>query len=268
MSGTRAPQSSRPSLRKSATPTGSGEKAGEVTQLELRGQAIEARLRVHPRARRLSIRVKATTGELVVVRPARTSRAEALEFVHSHTDWILSRLGALPRPVPFAEGESIPLRGELHLIRSVAAQLRAVEANEETRTLNVAGTGARLAARLKTWLKNQARADIARAGARYAAASGQALPRITLRDTTSRWGSCSERSGLSFSWRLVMAPPFVLDYVVAHECAHLVHMNHGPEFWEHLRTLTGEVDAAEAWLDRHGARLHAYGRTQPDEAPV
>ena len=243
----------------SEPPAGFGQTMRDIAQLEIGGRPVEAHLRVHPRARRVSIRVKATTGELVVVRPARTSREEALAFVHSHTDWIQKRLGMLPSPVPFEEGAWIPLRGEMHRIQRVQAQLRHVEADENARLLRVAGAGPHLAARLETWLKGQARSDIRAAGERHAAACGKTLPRITLRDTTSRWGSCSERSGLSFSWRLIMAPSFVLDYVVAHECAHLVHMNHGAPFWTHVRRLTDAVDAAEAWLGAHGANLHAYG---------
>jgi hypothetical protein len=113
--------------------------------------------------------------------------------------------------------------------------------------------------RVADFLKREAHRDIEAAVARHARSIGVKPKRIAVRDTVSRWGSCSATGGLSFSWRLILAPPFVLDYLAAHEVAHLVHLNHSPKFWSLLRRACPETNRAEAWLKAHGANLHRYG---------
>ncbi len=125
--------------------------------------------------------------------------------------------------------------------------------------LLVPGDPAAFSRRVGDHLKALARADLLAAVERHAAALGRRPARVVLRDTTSRWGSCSSRGTLSFSWRLVLAPPFVLDYLAAHEVAHLAEMNHGPVFWDHCRRLCPRSDEARAWLKANGAGLHAIG---------
>ena len=113
--------------------------------------------------------------------------------------------------------------------------------------------------RVADFLKREARADLIAAAARHAAALGVAIGRVSIKDTTSRWGSCSASGDLSFSWRLVLAPPYVLDYLAAHEVAHRREMNHGPRYWENVARLFPDYKRAEAWLKAHGATLHRYG---------
>src|SRR5690606_38621238 len=107
------------------------------------------------------------------------------------------------------------------------------------------------------FLKAQARADLSMLVARHAAALGVRPGRITMRDTVSRWGTCAANRDLSFSWRIVMAPPAVIDYLAAHEVAHMREMNHGPRFWELCRSLSPRTDECREWLRRNGSALHA-----------
>ena len=125
--------------------------------------------------------------------------------------------------------------------------------------LSVSCDAAHVARRVRDFLAREAKRDLTEAIERYAAQLGQRPVRVTLRDTRSRWGSCTARGELNFSWRLILAPPTVLDYLVAHEMAHLREMNHSPRFWALVHALCPHTDAAEAWLKRHGTGLHRYG---------
>jgi predicted metal-dependent hydrolase len=129
----------------------------------------------------------------------------------------------------------------------------------------VAGDSPHIARRVREFLEAEAKRDLAAAVRRYTGALGVAAKRITVRDTTSRWGSCSASQTLNFSWRLIMAPPYVLDYLAAHEVAHLIHLNHSPRFWALARKLSPDTDRAETWLKAHGVDLHRYGQMEPME---
>ena len=211
---------------------------------------------------RLSVDVRRGV-ELVV--PARASRAHALAFARSQAGWILARLAATPARVPFADGARVPLLGVPHTVRLCRQGdlFAGVDAGAGVavrgRRLVVGATSDDAAARLAGWLRARAAHELDARAARFAARIGLRARRVTVRDPRSRWGSCSARGALSFSWRLVMAPEPVLDYVIAHEVAHLAEMNHGPRFWTLVRRLIGEPGPARAWLRKNGATLHAYG---------
>ena len=233
--------------------------------LRLGGRAVRVRLRRSRRARRIGLNVDVRLGGVEVVVPMRASRAEALAFVQAKAAWIHARLDALPRRVPFAEGAAVPVLGVLHTIR--LSRQRDLFAGVDPRAgvevrgrkLLVGGTPDEAARRVEGWLRARAEDEIGARARRTGARIGRRAARITLRDPRSRWGSCSARGALSFSWRLVLAPESVLDYVVAHEVAHLVEMNHGPRFWALVRSLICDVDQARAWLRANGEGLHAYG---------
>lgn len=215
-------------------------------------------------ARRLTLRVRAATRDAVLTMPPRSSLVRAKIFVDRHAAWIGVRLARLPMVTPFGPGASVPVRGVAHEIlhRPGARGTVWVEAGDapgRSPKLCVSGEEPFVARRVRDWLMRQARADLAAAVDRHAAALGIAPKRLTLRDTTSRWGSCSSAGALNFSWRLIMAPPHVLDYLAAHEVAHLKHMNHSAAYWSTLATLYPEVAAAEAWLKRHGTGLMHFG---------
>jgi predicted metal-dependent hydrolase len=212
-------------------------------------------------ARRFTLRVRGATRDVVLTMPARSSLKSAREFAERHAAWIGARLARLPRPVTFEPNSAAPLRGIDHRIvhRPGARGVVWLERDEAGPTICVAGDLAHVARRVADFLKREARRDLETAVARYSKALDVEARRITLRDTTSRWGSCSSTGALNFSWRLILAPSFVLDYLAAHEVAHFVHMNHSPAFWKITKRLFPETDRAEEWLKNHGADLHRFG---------
>ena len=213
-------------------------------------------------ARRITLRVRSATRDVVLTLPARGSIAAAREFAERHGAWIGARLKRLPQPVVFTPGAVIPVRGVDHVIlhRPGARGLISVEAfGAGGLALCVPGAEPHVERRVTDYLRREARRDIEAAVRHHTAAIGAPARSVTLRDTTSRWGSCSSTGALNFSWRLVMAPSFVLDYLAAHEVAHLVHMNHSQRFWKLTRRLSPDTDRAEAWLKAHGPDLHRFG---------
>ena len=247
------------------------EKPAPVTAFDIchAGETYRVAVKRSAAARRLILRVRASTRDVVLTMPARGSLAAAREFTQRHGGWIGARLRRLPTPVLFMPGAVIPLRGVDHVILHCPERRGAiaVEAAPDGRlALCVAGGAAHVPRRVADYLKAQARRDIEAAVAFHTRALGQAARTITLRDTTSRWGSCSAAGALNFSWRLILAPAYVLDYLAAHEVAHLVHMNHSARFWKLTRQLSPDTDRAEAWLKAHGGGLHKFGLRAVAEA--
>ncbi|GJD95548.1 M48 family metallopeptidase [Methylobacterium iners] len=218
-------------------------------------------LRRRPTARRLTLRVSSATGDVVMTLPARTSIATAQRFAVSHGGWIAARLARVPERTLLEPGAIVPLRGVPHRIEHRGERSRATLAETvgEEAVIAVSCEAPHVPRRVRDFLEREARADLRRSVETYAAALGQAPKRITVRDTRSRWGSCTARGDLNFSWRLILAPPVVLDYLVAHEMAHLREMNHSPRFWALVGSLCPHVEEAERWLKRNGAALHRYG---------
>jgi len=181
-----------------------------------------------------------------------------LRFLAAQRGWIAARLDALPLPVPFAEGAIVPVFGVMHRIcrdsDPAAPPVTIVDG-----AIRVRGAPEHVARRVRDHLVRLARAELGRRARIYAARIGRPLARVGVRDTRSRWGSCSAKGSISFSWRLVLAPEPVLDYVVAHEVAHLAEMNHGPRFWRLVRTLAPDCATPRAWLKRHRSGLFSYG---------
>ena len=209
-------------------------------------------LRRSPRARRMTLRVGRTDGAVTLVLPSRTPLAEGRAFLSGHRAWIARQVAAAPAPRRVAVGGTVPLEGrEVPVVAGPGRAARwdgaAVAVPDDDRA------GPRVAALLKALARDRLTAALDR----HAAALGRPYGRITLRDTRSRWGSCSGRGDLMFSWRLVMAPTAVLDYVAAHEAAHLAHMDHSPRFWACMARLMPDHARRRAWLRREGAALHA-----------
>lgn len=214
---------------------------------------IEVVLRRSARARRLSLRVSALDGRVTLTVPRRASADAARAFVEERQDWIAAARGRAPHRVDVTLGSALPVEGRR--LTLAAAQGGAVPRIDGERLL-VPTTRAAPAAR--AFLRTLARDRLAEASARHAAAVGRSFRRLELRDTRSRWGSCSQAGRLMYSWRLVMAPPDVLDYVAAHEVAHLVHMNHSPDFWHVVRDLCPAWRLHRDWLRGNGPDLHRY----------
>jgi len=217
----------------------------------------------HPRARRYTIRVRDAYRDVVLTMPKRGNLADAHVFAQKNVAWIASKLARLPDIVPFADGEIIPLRGVPHRItlRPHARGTVWVENDKSGNALIcVAGRAAHISRRVTDFLKREAKRVLTGASRVYAVKLGVTIGKIGLRDSASRWGSCSESGSLSYSWRLILAPDFVLDYLAAHEIAHRIELNHSNRFWNLLDSMTPDRVRAEAWLTAHGNSLHRYGK--------
>lgn len=238
-------------------------KSARTLALQVQGIGVPVEVRHHAGTRRLTLRVSKTRRAVVVTVPSGCHIEEAGRFLRSHLDWVRDRLGRVPAPVPLVDGAMIPLRGCPHRIRFVGPSQGASVVGIETPArgmprLDVAGRPEHAARRLRDWLTTEAHRDFDERVAWHSGKLGVRARRITLRDQTTRWGSCSANGLLSFSWRLILAPSFVLDYVAAHEVAHLLEMNHGPRFWKLVASAVPRLDEAKRWLCHEGADLHRY----------
>jgi len=233
-------------------------KARDVATLALADREVPLRVRRHPKARSIILRIDDRDGGVTLVLPRRTSLSEGLRFAAGKQAWIARRLAALPPRTAFADGVAVPLLGVPHLIRHRPEGRGGVR--QEGGEIHVFGRAEFLPRRLTDWLKAEAKREIQPRAREKAARINRQVERITVRELRSRWGSCSGTGRLSFCWRLILAPEAVLDYVVAHEVAHLAEMNHGPPFRRLLGELAaGGVKEAERWLRRHGPGLQRYG---------
>jgi predicted metal-dependent hydrolase len=228
--------------------------------LKIDGRLLEVRLRLNPRARRMIVKVNPATGEVSVTAPTQRGLAHALDFARGETAWIAGQLAKAPGPVALMPGAKIPFRGVPHEIRAAARGPAPVW--REDGVIWVRGRDAHAPRRVLDFLKSEARKSFEARALHHAAKLGVKPSRITVRDTASRWGSCSSARSLSFSWRLILAPDFVLDYVVAHEIAHLREMNHSARFWAHVKTLVADADAPQAWLKVHGREIQRYAASK------
>jgi predicted metal-dependent hydrolase len=224
--------------------------------LKIEGRAVEVNVRLNPRARRLIVKVHPTTGEVSVTAPSQRALDKAMEFARGQSDWIALQRSRVPEPVELGIGAVLPYKGHDHIVREGEAGRGAAWA--EGGAIYVTGAKAHHPRRLIDFLKREARREFEARTPEFARRIGVRHKRITVRDTASRWGSCSVQGSLSYSWRLILAPSFVLDYVVAHEVAHMRELNHGPAFWRLVRELVGDPRRAQNWLRDHGAALHRY----------
>lgn len=241
----------------------------ETFEMKADGLDSPVVVRRSPRARRISLTVNEARRGAVLTVPEHATLEEAGRFLAKHFEWLQDRLDAIPEAIPFRDGAEIPLRGETHRLVFAAEgpRRRGVVWREETNghnaaeppVLYVSGSCDHAPRRLRDWLRKQARDDLSDRCTIHAEALSVTPKRITVRDQSSRWGSCSAAGVLSFSWRLVLAPHHVLDYLAAHEVAHLREMNHGPKFWAHVRATCPDMETAKKWLRKNGAQLHRYG---------
>lgn len=215
---------------------------------------IEIILRQSTRARRMSLRVSQLDGKVTLTVPRGMRERTLWGFVDEKADWIRKHLGAQQLSEIVRRGSFLPVEGGT--VEVVAGLGRAPSLAD--RVLQVPGPDERVAARVAGFLKVRARDRLSAASDRYAAMVGRPYRRLSLRDTRSRWGSCSSEGNLMYSWRLIMAPRDVLDYVAAHEVAHLCEMNHGPGFWGLVEQISPDYRTPRHWLRQNGAALHRF----------
>ena len=228
------------------------------------GETFSVTLRISGRAKRIGLRIDLGSEGAVLTVPRGEPLKHAIGFAQDHAGWLASNIAKQPKRISFEGGTVIPVLGrEIH-IRHCPDQRHGVwiqgdETEDHTPVLCVSGDADHLTRRVTDWLKRRAREEISPRARSHARMLDRKVAKITIRDTTSRWGSCSSKASLSFSWRLVLAPEPVLDYVCAHEAAHLVEMNHSPAFWRLVGDLVGDWEPHRRWLKRHGAELHRFG---------
>lgn len=213
---------------------------------------VDVRLRRSPRARRVSLRVSRSDGAVTLSLPARLPLDTALAFARDKEPWLRRVLAKMPAPRRVGVGDVLPFEGrQVQLVAAPLARARLMD------QVLLVPPGAAAGPAAAAFLRHAARSRLTEACRRHAAALGRDHGRITLRDTRSRWGSCTAQGNLNFSWRLVMAPPAILDYVAAHEVAHLVEMNHSAAFWTVVARLCPGHAGARAWLRAEGGHLQA-----------
>lgn len=217
---------------------------------------VEVHLKRSSRARRFSLRVSRLDGKVTLSMPFRAREGEAMAFLRGHEDWLRQTLAAMPGTAlqPVGLGMELMVEGRKLLLAPGSGRGLRVEGERLLIPGNSAAAGARVAA----WLKTLARDRLALASSRYAGLVGRSYSSLALRDTRSRWGSCSPDGRLMYSWRLIMAPPEVLDYVAAHEVAHLVELNHSPAYWKVVDRICPGWQVHRAWLKDQGGALHRF----------
>lgn len=221
------------------------------------GLEIPVRIQVNPRARRIILRLDEKRRQAVAIAPSRRLAPEALRFARERLDWAAVRLRELPRQILLRDGSVFRLRGQDCLISLEGPGRRARLLEGDPQRLCLPGDAGTVGRRAERYLKAAAKETLTEAVERHCAMLGVSVRQISVRDTRSRWGSCTSDGKLAFSWRLIMAPPEVLDYVAAHECAHLLEMNHSSRFWAHVARCRPGWKTERAWLRAHGSSLHA-----------
>jgi len=224
------------------------------------GLEIPVTLRRNRQARRMILRVQpAESGSddgVVVTLPHHIAESEALEWLATKQDWIVQRLSKLSPRIAFIDGATVPFLGQPHVIHHQQGRGTVKRLDGE---IHVFGGPEHLSRRLLDWMRKQARQHIQQLVEIKSSQLGLPAGRLSVRDTRSRWGSCAANGNLSFCWRLIMAPEFVLDYVVAHEVAHLKEHNHSERFWLEVSRLTEHRQQAKSWLNKNGEALRRYG---------
>ena len=213
-------------------------------------QKIIIRRRVNARGLRLHVNRQ---GAIVLSMPFFYPKHLALSFIKKHQDWIDTQKSRLKPSLHFRDGQSISLLDQNLTIRHFPDQHFATHTHGNE--LYVSGDLSFLHRRVTDFIRHQTESYIHKKAPELAHQIDQKIHHISLKDTTSRWGSCSGKKNLNFCWRLGLAPTFVLDYIIAHEVAHLAHLNHGPQFWQLVSRLTDRRSEAEIWLRRHGSTL-------------
>ena len=241
-----------------------GRSLSDGDRLEVAGTPVT--LRVNRRARRVSLRLDRTRREIVATAPSPRRLPEAAAFARERAGWIAERIAELPEASPIHPGMTLTVFGAPVRLEAGTGRAKWLPAADgESARITAMGEGEGYARAVILMLKKRTAAVLGERTCVYAAMLGVAAPKVTVADAKGRWGSCrpgvrGQAASIRYSWRLALAPFEVADYVAAHECAHLLELNHGPRFWAHVKALVGDPKSHRAWLRAEGARLHAFGR--------
>lgn len=197
------------------------------------------------------LRVSHVGAPTTLTLPPGVSLSQARAFLVDQESWIRGHLSTQKHTSIVLDGTVLPFRGGTLTVR--AASVSRVSRVDDTLLIPARAPVGTLAA---VWMREEARRSLVSASERYAARLGVSIGRVSLRDPRSRWGSCSHAADLMYSWRLIMAPPDVLDYVAAHEVAHIVELNHSAAFWDVVSRLFPDYAVPRDWLRTNGSSLH------------
>jgi len=223
------------------------------------GRTVPVELKPNARARRVTLRVDAVLRVIRLSLHPRMSPRRALAMLETHHEWIAARVAAWPEPIRFAPGAIIPIEGREVTVDWSAGHARTPVLDGDR--LLAGGPLDALEGRIERFLRSRAKLVLEAETRTLAERLEKRVATVSVRDTSSRWGSCTAGGRIAYSWRLILAPPDVRRYVVAHEVAHLAHMNHGSDFWRLTEELYGgDIATARRWLKRHGPSLHGVGR--------
>jgi predicted metal-dependent hydrolase len=227
--------------------------------LHVGDRAMPLTIRENRRATRITLRIEPGGRALNLTVPAGLLKREIDDFLDRHQGWLRTKLAKFSVDSSIRPGGRIAFRGVSHRIEHTGTLRGLTEALlvDGEPVLRVSGLEDHMGRRLSAFFKKEARKDLEVLVARHAAAIRKPIKSVSMKDTRSRWGSCSWDGNLSFSWRIVMAPPLIIDYLAAHEVAHLKEMNHGPKFWALCKQLCPRMEEARKWLKQHGSQLHA-----------
>ncbi len=223
------------------------------------------RLKVDGRSRRVSLRLDAARREVIATAPSARRLKEAVQFASQRAQWIGEAVARLPETLPFAPGQAIEILGRVCRLERAAGPRHQGLKREEGLSLHAWGEGEAFSRSVQRLLRFEALGALGERTRVHCAGLGQPAPKVGVMDARSRWGSCTPAgrgrpASIRYSWRLILAPFEVMDYVAAHESAHLVHADHSPRFWAVVKALTPDVRGPRAWLRANGPRLHAMGR--------
>lgn len=213
------------------------------------------------RAKRVALRLDTKTRRFDLIVPRWMSLGQAQDFALDQEPWMQAQLASMPQSVAFVDGAVIPICGRDHVISVQKHTPRRTEIALEGGVMHVLTQLDDPAPRIQRWLKAFAQEEMERLAHEKAVAIGKRVNEVRLRDPKSRWGSCSTDGRIMLSWRLILAPYEAMDYVIGHEVAHMVHMDHSKAFWAQCRDLCDDYKAGKNWMRRHGQSLMAYGST-------
>ncbi|HNS44192.1 MAG TPA: SprT family zinc-dependent metalloprotease [Alphaproteobacteria bacterium] len=218
-------------------------------------------VRISPKAKRLALRLDAHAGRIDLVIPERASLKKAYKFAESNQHWIETKINALPQPIPFTDGQSVPLLGKLHTIRIIKTGKKYTSINMIGDEIQVETQLDDPSQRITRFLRSYAEKELRKLADIKAATLNRTLSSFCVRDMKSRWGSCSTDGRMTLSWRLLFAPLEAIDYVVAHESAHLTHADHSKKFWALCEGLSADYSTGKEWMRLNGIHLGRYGKS-------
>ncbi len=243
--------------------TGTMSQTSDLADLAYPFSEISPRLKVNisKRARRMALRLDAHTRQMLLVVPQRASLKSAFRFAEENQEWIREKLRALPRPVALRDGAVIPVFGKdrrIVVLYNPALKFTDIQLRKDE--LIVTTNKADPSLRIRRFLMEEAKRRLTTMAEEKAALIRRRVIEVQVKDTKSRWGSCADNGYIAFSWRLIFAPLKAIDYVVAHEVAHLAHMDHSGNFWRVCEELSWDFDEGKGWMDANGHELMRYGQ--------